>query len=158
MGDFRVPEGSFNMQIAQYADRGEVSAEEITSGTALDRQCFEWSNSLNEATLSITLAASLKIRKWLEKENPDAFTIAFPGSNRSGKWETVPSPECSQAMVRGIGYVGEGNELTAAATGVLSKVFPETPFTEMFCPDWKNDRIFTSHMGEINPRIRKILS
>jgi L-arabinose isomerase len=23
----------------------------------------------------------------------------------------------------------------------------------MFCPDWKNNRIFTSHMGEINPDI-----
>ena len=23
----------------------------------------------------------------------------------------------------------------------------------MFCPDWKNNRIYTSHMGEINPGI-----
>jgi L-arabinose isomerase len=28
--------------------------------------------------------------------------------------------------------------------------FPETTFTEMFCPDWKGNKIFLSHMGEIN--------
>ena len=42
---------------------------------------------------------------------------------------------------------------TAAVTGCLASVFPETSFTEMFCPDWKSERIFTSHMGEINPAI-----
>ena len=28
--------------------------------------------------------------------------------------------------------------------------YPQTTFLEMFCPDWKNNRIFTSHMGEVN--------
>ena len=153
MGDFRVPEGTFNMQIAEYTACGEVPAEEINSEMALDREHFEWDNALNEDVLAITLKTSLKIRKWVENEKLDAFTIAFPGINRSENWETVPFLECSKAMARGIGYAGEGDVLTAAVTGVLAKVFPETSFTEMFCPDWKNNRIFTSHMGEINPAI-----
>ncbi len=32
----------------------------------------------------------------------------------------------------------------------VTSTFPETTFTEMFCPDWKNESIFLSHMGEVN--------
>ena len=32
----------------------------------------------------------------------------------------------------------------------MLSVYPETTFTEMFCPDWQNDQIFLSHMGEAN--------
>ena len=62
------------------------------------------------------MGASLKLRHWLEKEKLDAFTIAFSGIDRAGGWQTVPFLECSKAMARGIGYAGEGDVLTAAAT------------------------------------------
>jgi len=58
--------------------------------------------------------------------------------------------EASKAMARGVGYAGEGDVLTAALTGALLPVFPETSFVEMFCPDWANNHIFISHMGEMN--------
>jgi L-arabinose isomerase len=58
--------------------------------------------------------------------------------------------EASKAMARGIGYAGEGDAMTAGATGALMKVYPETSFTEMFCPDWKENLILLSHMGELN--------
>ena len=54
------------------------------------------------------------------------------------------------AMSRGIGYAGEGDVLTAAFAASLAKVFPETTFSEMFCPDWKGNKVFLSHMGELN--------
>jgi L-arabinose isomerase len=53
-------------------------------------------------------------------------------------------------MSRGIGYAGEGDILTASLVGALARVFGGVSFTEMFCPDWKNNIIFLSHMGEIN--------
>ncbi|MEI6425431.1 MAG: hypothetical protein WCP55_24685, partial [Lentisphaerota bacterium] len=40
--------------------------------------------------------------------------------------------------------------LTASLVGALMSAYPETTFTEMFCPDWKSNRIFLSHMGEVN--------
>ena len=153
MGDFRIPDGALNIQVVEYTPASEVSDEEIAAELALDKERFKWDNNITENALRNTLQTSLKIRKWLEQQKLDAFTMAFPGINRQDNWSTVPFLECSKAMERGIGYAGEGDVLTAAVTGVLAKVFPETSFTEMFCPDWKNDRIFTSHMGEINPAI-----
>ena len=56
-------------------------------------------------------------------------------------------------MARRIGYAGEGDVLTAVLVGALIKVFPETNFTEMYCPDWMGNRVFISHGGEINYNI-----
>jgi L-arabinose isomerase len=53
-------------------------------------------------------------------------------------------------MARGIGYAGEGDVLTAALAGAFMSAYDEVSFTEMFCPDWKNNSIFLSHMGEMN--------
>lgn len=153
MGDFRVPEGTFNMQIVDYTVQEAPSAEEIEREMFVDKKRFKWDAALTEEVYCKTISASLKIRKWLEKESLHAFTIAFPGINRSEGWDTVPFLECSKAMARGIGYAGEGDVLTAAMTRCLAEIFPETSFTEMFCPDWKNNLIYTSHMGEINPDI-----
>lgn len=153
MGDFRIPEGTFNMEIVNYTPGDAPSAEEIDAEMQLDKERFQWDESVTAEDFRRTLSASLRIRHWIAREKLHAFTIAFPGINRSEGWETVPFLECSKAMARGIGYAGEGDVLTAVATRCLAEVFPETSFTEMFCPDWKNNRIFTSHMGEINPDI-----
>ena len=150
MGDFRVPDGTFGMKVVEYTDQPEPAEEEIDAEMRLDRQNFRWDESVTEESYRRTMGASLKLRHWLEKEKLDAFTIAFSGIDRAGGWQTVPFLECSKAMARGIGYAGEGDVLTAAATRSLMEIFPESSFTEMFCPDWKNDRIYTSHMGEIN--------
>ena len=153
MGDFRVPNGTFGMQIVNYTPQPAPTEVEIKAELALDKERFDWAPCVSDGNIRRTLDASLKIRKWIEREKLDAFTIAFPGINRGDGWDTVPFLECSKAMARGIGYAGEGDVLTAAVTGCLAGVFPETSFTEMFCPDWKCNRIFTSHMGEINPAI-----
>ena len=49
----------------------------------------------------------------------------------------MPFLEIEKQMVRGIGYAGEGDVLTAALSAALASGFEETSFTEMFCPDWK---------------------
>jgi L-arabinose isomerase len=43
--------------------------------------------------------------------------------------------------------------LTASLVGALASVYPETSFTEMFCPDWEHGTIYLSHMGELNWRL-----
>ena len=43
--------------------------------------------------------------------------------------------------------------LRSALVGALAKVYPETTFTEMFCPDWEQEVILLSHMAESNPRL-----
>ena len=56
-------------------------------------------------------------------------------------------------MSRGRGYAGEGDALTASLVGALMRSYPDTSFVEIFCPDWKNNSILLSHMGEYNPRL-----
>ena len=67
--------------------------------------------------------------------------------------DTMPFIECCKAMRRGIGYAGEGDALTAAFVGALLRGWQDTNFVEIFCPDWKNNLLFLSHMGEVNYRV-----
>ena len=92
----------------------------------------------------------LAIRKWIENNALSAFTMTFLSAGKVGGFDTMPFSESSKAMARGIGYAGEGDVLTAALVGALSKTFPKVNFTEMFCPDWKGDALYMSHMGESN--------
>jgi len=105
---------------------------------------------MDHAAYQRTLRASLRVRKWLEQEKLSAFSLCFRDITAAAGWETVPFLEASKALARGIGYAGEGDVLTAALVGALAKLHPETTFTEMFCPDWQNNMLYLSHMGEMN--------
>lgn len=149
MGDFRVPPGTFGMEVVPFTGAEGPSRAEIDAEKALDAKRFRF-GKFPPGAYERTLVESFRIRHWLETEKLDAFTLCFPGIDRSGGWSTVPFLEASKAMARGIGYAGEGDILTAALTAALNRVFREVSFTEMFCPDWSGNRIFLSHMGEIN--------
>ncbi len=95
----------------------------------------------------------LAIRKWIANNGLDAFTMTFLSAGKVGGFDTMPFSESSKAMARGIGYAGEGDVLTAALVGAFSKTFPKVNFTEMFCPDWKGEAIYMSHMGESNLKL-----
>ena len=97
-----------------------------------------------------SIRIGLGIRRWIEKNKLDAFTINFANLDKKSGFPTIPFLEASKAMARGIGYAGEGDVLTAGLVGALMKVYPETSFVEMFCPDWKENLILLSHMGELN--------
>lgn len=147
MGDFCFDRKDLPMEIISYTPQS-VTEEEIDQEAALDQDRFIHGN-YDQDLYRKTLADSLKIRKWVQSEKLDAFTICFPGINRP-EWNVVPFLEASKSMEKGIGYAGEGDCLTAAYCAAVMKIFPETTFSEMFCPDWKGNRIFVSHMGEVN--------
>jgi len=108
------------------------------------------SGEYSEQAMRDTAATGLTVRSWLDYENLNAFTMNFLNVTKASGIPVVPFLEASKAMTRGKGYAGEGDVLTAALVGALMTVFPETTFTEMFCPDWKGNKIFLSHMGEVN--------
>ena len=96
----------------------------------------------------------LALRRMLEEGGFSAFSMNFLAFDEpEGPISTVPFMEASKAMPRGIGYAGEGDVLTASFVGALAEAFGGTTFTEIFCPDWKGDSLFLSHMGEINPEV-----
>ena len=95
----------------------------------------------------------LAVRKWIEKNGLGAFTMTFLSAGKVGGFDTMPFSESSKAMARGTGYAGEGDVLTAALVGALSTTFDKVNFTETFCPDWKGNAIYMSHMGESNLKL-----
>ncbi len=162
MGDFAVPADVLKRTIGitlvptSAAALGRLAAglpaAALRTEMAALRQQFNL-KGLAEATQRRSLLAGLALRRWIEQQQLSAFTMNFLAITKRSGLPTVPFLEACQAMARGIGYAGEGDSLTAAWVGALATVWPDTTFTEMFCPDWKGNRIFLSHMGEVNPRL-----
>ena len=126
------------------ADSPEVEAE-----LASDCERFAGDALRSEAHVR-SVRAGLAVRRWIDEQKLSAFSMNFLAFTKASGVPVVPFLEASKAMARGIGYAGEGDVLTAALVGALASVYPDTTFTEMFCPDWGSNRIYLSHMGEMN--------
>lgn len=164
MGDFRLPTGEFSrdLGITIVPYDFQASAQRIAAVTQADldaeyeKDCvrFQVSPDLKRTIYDETAKVCLAVRRWCQEEKLSAFTINFlaTGADNSGL-PRMPFTECCTAMENGTGYAGEGDVLTAALIGALLSVYPQTTFSEMFCPDWEHNTVFLSHMGEFNYRI-----
>ena len=158
MGDFAVPFDvmkstigietvPLDPQVLQSfvpAEDDPAVAEEMVS----DLQAFAVQD-LDSDVHRRSVRAGLALRRWIESEKLTAVTVNFLDVDAVGL-PTMPFLEISKGMARGIGFGGEGDVLTAALVGALASVYPQTSFTEMFCPDWEGGSVFMSHMGEMN--------
>lgn len=162
MADFAVPDDllfrRFGVTIEQIepkqlaAEARSVSKQEISAEIAADQARFTC--RVPEVAHVRSLRVGLALRKRLERDGHSAFSMNFMAfTTAAGPINTVPFLEASKAMARGIGYAGEGDLLTASLVGALLRGFGETTFTEIFCPDWRGNTLFISHMGEINPTL-----
>lgn len=161
MGDFRVDFDELRADLGPTVIRAgdepprasDIPESAIDAELAVDRERFEadadaWAAHRN------SVRAGLALRQWVADEQLTALTVSFlAAANSHPMLPVMPFVECSTLMSRGIGYAGEGDVLTAAWVTALMRVFPETTFTEMFCPDWRGDAVFLSHMGEVNYRV-----
>ncbi len=162
MGDFCVPPAVLRrvigLQVVQASmpklksllpkpDSAEVRAE-----IAEDRRRFD-ARKVDPAAHLRSVQAGLAVRRWMQQEKLTAFTANFLNITAKSPLPTVPFLEASKAMAEGKGYAGEGDSMTAGLVGALASIYKSVSFTEMFCPDWKDNRIFLSHMGEINWRL-----
>ncbi len=161
MGDFLVSDERYKSSIgaevsymtpevvAEYV--AKVTDEEIEAEIALDRTKYDVDVSYVEE-YKLATKSGLAVRKWVEDEGLTACSINFLTLDICNL-PKMPFPECCKIMERGMGYAGEGDVLTAGLVGALMKVYPNTAFTEMFCPDWEQDVLLMSHMGESNPNL-----
>lgn len=157
MGDFAVPVDTLRRTLGlevicyspSFATDLQISEEEVAAEIDADLKMFDVCD-LDPGLHRQTARTSLIVRRWIEGENLSGFTFNFLGVDRRSGLPSTPFLEASKQMARGIGYAGEGDLLTAGLVGALASVFPETTFSEMFCPDWKGDAILLSHMGEVN--------
>jgi len=159
MGDFYVPQdklkADFGIDTVVLKTSGiKVIADNISDADINKEIKRDWKRfiieNVNEEVHARTVRTQLAVEKWVSDENLGAFSFNFLDVTSDSGLETVPFLAASKLMADGIGYGGEGDLLTASLVGSLSSVFPETSFSEMFCPDWAQERIFLSHMGEFN--------
>ena len=158
MGDFLLDDGVFEtlgierLELSQYEAKSymqKVTDEEIDVLIEEDQGKYIV-QELKEDFYRNSIRGDLAVRKWIEDNNLTAFTANFMNIKSDFGLSGMPFAEANRAMERGIGYAGEGDFLTAALVGAFMSVSNETSFVEMFCPDWKNNMIFISHMGEMN--------
>lgn len=132
-------------KLGESVTEAEIQAEKEENARRCDRNA-----NVVEEEYTDCVKSCLQVRKLLDVFGYTAFSVNF--LDISGL-DSMPFMEACKAMERGIGYAGEGDGLTAAFTGALLAAYPETSFVEIFCPDWKNNLLFLSHMGEMNYRI-----
>ena len=159
MGDFLVSDEEmlerFGVKVV-YAGKklvdikNSISDDEVRAEMKLDLEECDVIGDLPEDSHFRTEKNCLAVRRWIESEGLDAFTVNFRKIIPADGLEIMPFMEACKAMARGIGYAGEGDVLTAAITGALMRGFGNTAFVEIFCPDWRGGSLMLSHMGEYN--------
>ncbi len=162
MGDFLVPAdklkrdlGITTITVAPSDVSGLIPASHersVETEMAKDRKAFNCKGLDNNAHRQ-AIRISQGLERFIDQKKLSGFTLNFQTVTQKSGVPMMPFLGICKAMARGTGYAGEGDVLTAALVGSLMQVYPETSFTEMFCPDWKGGRIFLSHMGEINPLV-----
>ena len=161
MGDFAISDARYKADIGAQvhymtpevsaAYLAKVTEEEIDAEIAADRSRFEVVVE-NEENYRLATKSGLALRKWMQEKQLGAASVNFLTLDICGL-PKMPFAECCKIMERGLGYAGEGDVLTAGLVGALHAYYPDTTFTEMFCPDWENDMLMLSHMGESNPTL-----
>ena len=157
MGDFQIEDAKlkelYDVEVV-YPKEGELASitaqitdEEVAAEKERNTKDFKFIGEIDEKIYNDSVKNDLTIKKWIENNNLNALTINFL---EIGSLVTMPFNACCRAMESGIGYAGEGDKFTAMFVGGLLKGYKETSFIEIFCPDWKNNTLFISHMGEIN--------
>ncbi len=162
MGDFSVPypvlQQRFGIEIVTgdadaLADGLEkADAPDVLNELGEIRRRYP-AGSATDAELADAIRSGRALRRFLDREKLNGFSMNFMAFNGGDKLPVVPFLEASFAQTRGIGYAGEGDVLTAALVGAVLSVLPESTFSEMFCPDWQGNRVYLSHMGEVNPEL-----
>ena len=159
MGDFRVADSVYDeigiKEVELTPDEAkkyfsQVTDEEVETLKAEDKAKYDVAKDIPEDFLYNSLRGSLAVRKWIEDKELTAFTANFLTVKENFGICGMPFAEANRAMERGIGYAGEGDVLTSALVGAFMGISDEASFVEMFCPDWKNNLVYISHMGEMN--------
>lgn len=134
--------------------RASVTDAEIDAELAEEKKDCIRLNEIDDAVWRNSIRDNLAVRKWIARRGLSAYTVNFGGVNKHENISTPAFREACKEMAAGIGYAGEGDALTAALTGALIRGFGDASFVEIFCPDWGGGKVFLSHMGEMNDRLR----
>ena len=126
-----------------------ITENEIKDEIEFYKNNFLMAEEIDLVALKLSVKACLATRKIIKEKGLDAFSVNFLGVSKNNLGN-MPFIEACLQMANGIGYSGEGDILTASFVGALLKYIKDVSFVEIFCPDWKENRLLISHMGEMN--------
>lgn len=133
--------------LKRYTSTKKCRAEEYLPSDIL------WSSEITEDIKKETVDSIGFFENMAKEKDLSGLAINFNGL---GKEIPMPFTAICCLLASGMGYGGEGDIYSASAV-FLGQIFSENraTFTEMFTTDYKNSRIFMSHMGELNISIRR---
>lgn len=158
MGDFSIPnktiEDVFGLKVIDInVSEFKKEAKNISS-TDLEKVIMEeekkFKIEVDVETRTISSRMELVLRNLIGKYRLQAIALNFMAFNGKHCSETIPFSAISKLISEGIGYGGEGDVLCAISVWILQQIVGQATFTEMFTTDYRNNRIFMSHMGESN--------
>lgn len=156
MGDFQLPfkelQRDLGLRVVPYQAPEPPAPDAVAAAVSRYRSAFPDSDCPG-AVLERSVRVELAVRAWAQREKLRGMSFNFGDVTEENGFETVPFLAAGALMAEGIGYAGEGDVLTAALVGALARAYPDTTFSEMFCPDWDGGRIYMAHMGEANHRV-----
>ncbi|HOK79441.1 MAG TPA: hypothetical protein PK303_01600 [bacterium] len=163
MGDFSIPDSQMidkmgpkiieikMHQLYKIADT--ISPNDIDRVIEDENKKFHVDNDLDIETREKSIRLELALRTIINQYQLEALAINFMGFGN--KNYTMPFAAISKFISEGVGYGGEGDVVCSTGVWILQQMAPPAAFTEMFTTDYKNHRIFMSHMGESNLKMAK---
>ena len=130
-----------------------LTEAEINEAAEMLRSAFSIADGLSDDCFNLAATNTAVIKKWIHEEKLNAFTFNFLDFGKGLGLSAIPFAAASLLMGGCTGYAGEGDVLTAALVAACMRIYPESTFTEMFCPDWQGNTVFMSHMGEVNYKV-----
>ncbi len=139
-----------NSELRKFSDRRFTEKDAAARCLPSD---IIWPEEIDSKTRSSALKGISFLRELADEKQLSAFAINFEGL---GKEMPMPFLGVSCLMSDGLGYGGEGDIYSATAV-LLGHLLSgnRATFAEMFTTDYKNSRIFISHMGESNIGLRR---
>lgn len=127
------------------------SAKDVTA-RYLPSDIF-WSREISSEVKENALKSVQFLKHLVCEKKLSALAVNFEGLEKE---MPMPFLGISCLMSEGLGYGGEGDIYSASAV-LLGHLLSgnNATFTEMFTTDYKNSRIFMSHMGESNIGLRR---
>ncbi|MCM8815073.1 MAG: hypothetical protein NC931_03710 [Candidatus Omnitrophica bacterium] len=163
MGDFSVSDEAIgknfgvdivDIEIAELENEAkQISRDDIEQVLKNEKKKFivEIDSSLHENLICTEMA----LRNIINRYGLGALAINFMAFKGDSAYNLMPFYAISKLISEGMGYGGEGDALCAISVWIFQKLAGQATFTEMFTTDYKNNRIFMSHMGESNLSMAK---
>ncbi|MCM8764226.1 MAG: hypothetical protein NC830_02520 [Candidatus Omnitrophica bacterium] len=163
MGDFSISDDTihkiFGVEIMDIEmavvekEAKEISQNDIDR--VLKNETNRFTIEIDNTTHKNLICLELALRNIINRYGLGALAVNFMAFKGIFFYNQMPFYAISKFISEGMGYGGEGDTLCAISVWILQKLAGQATFTEMFTTDYRNNRIFMSHMGENNISMAK---